>query len=53
MFTWNQDFLWILVNSKYTLQKIVDDNLGIDDLDFTFFEQCEILKKPKERETFW
>ena len=30
-----------------------DDHLGIDDWDFTLFEQCEIQKQLKERETFW
>ena len=31
----------------------LDDHLGIDDWDFTFFEQCETHKQLKERETFW
>ena len=28
-------------------------HLGIDDWDFTLFEQCETHKQLKERETFW
>ena len=31
----------------------LDGNLGIDDWDFTLFEQCETHKQLKERETFW
>ena len=31
----------------------LDGHLGIDDWDFTFFEQCEAHKQLKERETFW
>ena len=31
----------------------LDDHLGIDDWDFTLFEQCETHKQLKERETFW
>ena len=31
----------------------LDDRLGIDDWDFTLFEQCETHKQLKERETFW
>ena len=31
----------------------LDDHLEIDDWDFTLFEQCEIHKQLKERETFW
>ena len=31
----------------------LDGHLGIDDWDFTFFEQCETHKQPKESETFW
>ena len=31
----------------------LDDHLGIDDWDFTLFEQCETRKQLKERETFW
>ena len=30
-----------------------DGHLGIDDWDFTLFEQCETHKQLKERETFW
>ena len=30
----------------------LDDHLGIDDWDFTLFEQCETHKQLKERETF-
>ena len=29
-----------------------DDHLGIDDWDFTLFEQCETHKQLKERDTF-
>ena len=36
-------------NDHYCL----DDHLGIDDWDFTLFEQCETHKQLKERETFW
>ena len=31
----------------------LDGHLGIDDWDFTLFEQCETYKQLKERETFW
>ena len=31
----------------------LDGHLGIDDWDFTLFEQCETHKQLKERETFW
>ena len=31
----------------------MDGHLGIDDWDFTLFEQCETHKQLKERETFW
>ena len=31
----------------------LDGYLGIDDWDFTLFEQCETHKQLKERETFW
>ena len=30
----------------------LDGHLGIDDWDFTLFEQCETYKKVKKRETF-
>ena len=31
----------------------LDGHLGIDDWDFTLFEQCETHKQLKEREAFW
>ena len=31
----------------------LDGHLGTDDWDFALFEQCEIHKQLKERETFW
>ena len=31
----------------------MDGHSGIDDWDFTLFEQCETHKQLKERETFW
>ena len=33
-------------------ENTLDDHLGIDDWDFTLFEQCKTHKQPKERETF-
>ena len=39
---------------KYCLDHYcLDGHLGIDDWDFTLFEQCETHKQLKERETFW
>ena len=38
-----------LFHNSYCL----DGHLGIDDYDFTLFEQCETHKQLKERETFW
>ena len=31
----------------------LDGHLGIDDWDFTLFEECETHKQLNERETFW
>ena len=31
----------------------LDGHLGIDDWDFTLFEQCKTHKQLKDRETFW
>ena len=31
----------------------LDGHLGIDDWDFTLFEQCEKHKQLKKRESFW